>query len=58
MIDWIKTYIKFVLLHRWYKVDEEKFKMLDDNWQYKPTKGLRLWLYNKVKKINGGKNEQ
>jgi hypothetical protein len=54
MIDWIKTYIKFVLLHRWYKVDEEKFKMLDDNWQYKPTKGLRLWLYNKVKKINGG----
>jgi hypothetical protein len=54
MIDWIRTYIKFVLLHKWNRVREDKLKMLDDHWQYKPTKGLRLWLYNKVKNINKG----
>ena len=52
MIDVIKTYFKYVLLHRWNHVDEEHLKMLDENWIYKPTKGLKLWVYNKVKKIN------
>jgi hypothetical protein len=54
MIDLIKTYFKYVLLHRWNKVGKQHFDWLDDHWQHKPTKGLRLWLYNKVKKINGG----
>ena len=54
MIDWIRTYIKFVLLHRWNKVSEEGLKMLDEHWQHKPTKGIKLWLYNKIKLINGG----
>jgi hypothetical protein len=28
--------------------------MLDEHWEYKPTKGINLWLYNKIKEINGG----
>ena len=27
MIDWIRTYIKFVLLHRWNKVSEENLQV-------------------------------
>ena len=54
MIDWIRTYIKFVLLHRWNKVSQEGFEMLDEHWEYKPTKGINLWLYNKIKEINRG----
>jgi hypothetical protein len=56
MIDLIKTYFKYVLLHRWNKVGEEHFDWLDNHWQHKPSKGLRLWLYNKVKNINKGTN--
>ena len=54
MIDWIRTYIKFVLLHKWNNVSEEGLKMLDEHWQHKPTNGIKLWLYNKIKLINGG----
>jgi hypothetical protein len=54
MIDWIRTYIKFVLLHRWNRVSQEGFGMLDEHWEYKPTKGINLWLYNKIKEINRG----
>jgi len=53
MISFIKTYIKYVLFHKWNKLSKESFDLLDNNWQNKPTKGLNLWLYNKIKKING-----
>ena len=53
MISFIKTYIKYVLFHKWNKLSKESFDLLDNNWKNKPTKGLNLWLYNKIKKING-----
>lgn len=53
MIDFLKTYIVFILLHRWNKVSEEHFDFLEKYWDEKPTKGIELWLYNKVKYKNG-----
>jgi len=41
MIDWIRTYIKFVLLHKWNRVREDKLKMLD----------LARFTYNSEDKI-------
>jgi hypothetical protein len=53
LLDILKTYIKYVLLHRWNKIDKITFDILDEHWALKPTKGVRLWMYNKVKSKNG-----
>jgi hypothetical protein len=52
MIDFIKTYIKYALLHKWNPVSAEAFALLDEHWTQKPT-GAKLWLYNLIKRING-----
>jgi hypothetical protein len=49
MMDFIKTYIKYIVLHRWNKISKEGIDLLEQHWKNKPTKGLKLWLYNKVK---------
>lgn len=53
MIDFIKTYIVFILLHKWNKLSKENFDILEKHWTNKPTNGLRYWVYNKVKEKNG-----
>ncbi len=53
LLDILKTYIKYVLLHRWNKIGKITFDILDEHWALKPTKGVRLWMYNKVKSKNG-----
>jgi hypothetical protein len=53
MVDSIKTYIKYVLFHKWNKLNTEQINFLQTHWKHKPTKGLKLWVYNKVIKING-----
>lgn len=53
MIDFLKTYVKYILLHRWNKVSKESIDLLDEHWKNKPTNGVKLWLYNKVKSKNG-----
>lgn len=52
MIDFIKTYVRFVILHRWNKIPKENLEILEHNWKNKPTSGLKYWVYNKVKKLN------
>jgi hypothetical protein len=51
-MDLIKTYIKYVLLHRWYKLSEESINLIEQHWENKPTNGMKLWLYKKIIKIN------
>lgn len=53
MIDFIKTYVKYILLHRWNKVSKQSIDLLEEHWKNKPTKGVKLWLFNKVKLKNG-----
>jgi hypothetical protein len=53
MIDFLKTYVKYILLHRWNKVSKESIDLLEEHWKNKPTNGVKLWLYNKVKSKNG-----
>ena len=53
MIDFIKTYVKYILLHKWNKVSVESIELLDAHWEKKPSKGPKYWLYNKIKSING-----
>jgi len=50
MMDFIKTYIKYIVLHRWNIISKEGFDLLEEHWKNKPTKGIKLWLYNKLKK--------
>lgn len=52
MIDLLKTYIKYILFHRWNKVSKEMIDLLNQHWVKKPTKGLKLNLYNKIIQIN------
>jgi hypothetical protein len=52
MIDFLKAYVKYILLHRWNKVSNESFNLLEEHWKNKPTNGAKLWLYNKVKLKN------
>jgi hypothetical protein len=52
VIDFIKTYVKYILLHKWNKISKEGIDLLDEYWENKPTKGIKLWLYNKVKYKN------
>lgn len=53
MLDFIGTYVKYILLHRYNKVSKESIELLDQHWKNKPTKGVKLWVYNKVRTING-----
>ena len=53
MIDFINTYVKYILLHKWNMVSKESIDLLDKHWKKKPTKGVKLWLYNKIKTKNG-----
>ncbi len=52
MLDFLKTYIKYILLHRWNKVPKEGVALLEKHWKNKPNSGIKLWLYNKVKSKN------
>jgi hypothetical protein len=40
------------MLHRFNKISKESFDFLDEHWNRKPIKGVKLWLYNKIKQIN------
>lgn len=51
-MDFIKTYIKYVLLHRWNKLSEESINLIEQHWKNKPKNGMKLWLYKKIIKIN------
>ena len=46
----IKDFIRFVILHRWNKIDESHVRFAELS-EFKP-KGLHLRLYNYIKKIN------
>lgn len=45
MIDFIKTYVKYVLFHKWNKVPKESIGLLEKHWNNKPNKGVKYWLY-------------
>jgi len=53
IIDILKTYIKYILLHRWNKIDVWRLELLESYWGNRPTKGARRWLYDKVREKNG-----
>lgn len=53
MIDFIKTYIRFFLLHKWNKISHDAFDVLEENWTNKPTSGMKKWLYDIIKRKNG-----
>lgn len=55
MKDFIKSYIKYVILHKWNRLDEKYFDLIEKNWGFLPENGLRGWLYRKIKKINKAK---
>ena len=42
MIDFLKTYVKYILLHRWNKVPKESIDLLEEHWKNKPTNGVKL----------------
>ena len=52
MIDIAKTYIKYILLHRWNKVSKKAMTLLDEHWEKKPIKGLKKYLYEWIKVKN------
>jgi hypothetical protein len=52
IIDIVKSYIKWVIFHKYNKIPKESFDFLDEHWDRKPKEGVKLWLYNKIKKIN------
>jgi hypothetical protein len=53
MIDLLMTFIKYVLLHKYNKINKDKLIFLDLHWIKKPNAGIRLWLYNKIRQLNG-----
>lgn len=53
MIDFIKTYIKYVVFHKWNRLSIESIEFLEKYWEHKPKSGIKFWLYRKIKKING-----
>lgn len=53
MKDILKTILKYILFHRWNKITVENLKFLDENWNKKPTKGFKKFIYDLVFKING-----
>jgi hypothetical protein len=53
MIDFIKTYIKYVVFHKWNRLSIESIEFLEKHWEHKPKSGIKFWLYRKIKKING-----
>ena len=53
IIDNIKTFFVFVILHKFNKVPKESLDILETNWYNKPRKGLSLWIYNTIKRLNG-----
>jgi hypothetical protein len=55
-MDFIKTYIKYVLFHRWNKLSEESINLIEQHWKNKPTNGMKLWLYKKIIKIKNRKS--
>jgi hypothetical protein len=46
----IKDFIRFVLFHRWNKIDKSHIRFAELS-EFKP-KGLHLKIYNYIKKIN------
>jgi hypothetical protein len=52
MIDFLITCIKYVIFYKWNRISKESIELLDIHWENKPTNGLKLWLYNKIKQIN------
>ena len=57
MIDIIKTYIKYVLLYRFNKVNKQAFDFLDKHFMNKKHSLLKVKLYNKIKKMNKNNTE-
>lgn len=51
----LKTIFKYILFHRWNKITEDKLDFLDKNWNKKPTKGFKKFIYDLVFNINGYK---
>lgn len=49
MIDFIKTFIVYVLFKK--PIPKEGFDLADKHFKHK-LKGSKMWLYNKIKKIN------
>lgn len=53
MIDRLLSYIKYVLLHRWNKVDKQSIEAMDKYWLNKPTVDPKTKkLYLKIKELN------
>lgn len=50
-VDISSTYITFVLLHRWNKVDRRGFEFLDGS-KWDAGSKIKKRLYNKIKKLN------
>lgn len=46
------TYVRFVFLHRWNKLNERHFDFLESSGWYLKNEQKRK-LYNKIKKLNG-----
>lgn len=51
-MDFLKTFVKYYLLSRWNKIPKEGFELLEKHWKNIPNGGLKLWLYNSIKKKN------
>jgi len=52
MIDTIRSYIVFVLLHQWNPIPKEGIELLEKEWVNKPTRGLKLKVYRKICELN------
>lgn len=51
--DAIKTYVIYVLLHRWNKISKESFDLIEEHWRpKKPLSKLQIKVLNKVKELN------
>ena len=48
MIDLLKTYIRYVLLHRFHKISKEGICFIEKNFKKKPKKGIKKKLYDKI----------
>jgi hypothetical protein len=53
MFERLRAYIKYIILHRWYKVDSDFIEHLDKYWLQNPYVSPKTKkLYLKIKKLN------
>jgi hypothetical protein len=57
LIDIIKVYIWYVIFHKFNKRPSTHFEWLEEHWEEKPSKGIELLLWNKLKKLNNYETE-